>query len=276
MNVRMKFSKYSAIKFIGHLDVMRYFQKAIRRAQIDVAYSAGFNPHQVMSFAAPLGVGLTSDGEYIDIEINSMSTKEEMIALLNQQMNEGFLITGFEVLKERELNQKKETAMALVAAADYMVSLKDGYEFMEKEAFCEAFARFYQQESIVIRKKTKKSEKEMDIKPFIYDVWYEDREADRQGLAHADRYENGVNLKMQLATGSVINVKPDLVMEAFCAFIGKEYNTFAFQMHRMETYGNIANTGMSMEEMIEAVAQGKEIKRELKPLLKIGIVEQEL
>ena len=66
MTVRIKFSKFGAMKFIGHLDVMRYFQKAIRRAELDVCYSNGFHPHQVMSFAAPLGVGLTSDGEYVD------------------------------------------------------------------------------------------------------------------------------------------------------------------------------------------------------------------
>ena len=59
------------MKFIGHLDMMRYFQKAIRRANIPIAYSGGFSPHQIMSFAAPLGVGITSDGEYLDIEVNS-------------------------------------------------------------------------------------------------------------------------------------------------------------------------------------------------------------
>jgi radical SAM-linked protein len=252
---------------------MRYFQKAIRRAQIDVAYSAGFNPHQIMSFSAPLGVGLTSDGEYMDLEINSMSTKEAMIELLNQQMNEGFLITGFEVLKERLLNQKKETAMALVAAADYRVSLKDGYDFLNQSTFVESFTNFYQQDSIVIRKKTKKSEKEMDIKPYLYDIWFDERLTDSEGLAHCDRYDNGIAVGLQLATGSVINIKPDLVMEAFCAFIGKEFNPYAFQLHRMETYGNIADTGMSMEEMIAAVASKKEIKRELAPLNKIGTVE---
>ena len=56
MKVRVKFSKYGPVKFIGHLDVMRYFQKAIRRAEIDVAYSEGFSPHQKLSFAAPLSV----------------------------------------------------------------------------------------------------------------------------------------------------------------------------------------------------------------------------
>ena len=67
MRVRIKFSKHGAVKFIGHLDTMRYFQKAIRRSEIDIAYSGGFSPHQIMSFAAPLGVGQTSNGEYMDI-----------------------------------------------------------------------------------------------------------------------------------------------------------------------------------------------------------------
>ena len=71
------------MKFIGHLDVMRYFQKAMRRAEVDIAYSEGFSPHQKMSFAQPLGVGLTSSGEYFDIEANSTQSSQEMIKRLN-------------------------------------------------------------------------------------------------------------------------------------------------------------------------------------------------
>ena len=65
------------MKFIGHLDIMRYFQKAIRRANIPIAFSGGFSPHMIMSFAAPLGVGVTSAGEYFDMELtdDSLSSK---------------------------------------------------------------------------------------------------------------------------------------------------------------------------------------------------------
>ena len=56
------------------------FQKAVRRAKIDIRYSEGYSPHQIMSFAAPLGVGITSDGEYFDIEVNeSMTSKEQSL-----------------------------------------------------------------------------------------------------------------------------------------------------------------------------------------------------
>ena len=67
MKIRVKFSKHGAMKFIGHLDIMRYFQKAIRRAEIPIVFTEGFSPHMVMSFASPLGVGIESEGEYMDI-----------------------------------------------------------------------------------------------------------------------------------------------------------------------------------------------------------------
>ena len=78
MKIRIKFRKYGTMKFIGHLDVMRYFQKAIRRADVDVCYSGGFSPHQIMSFAAPLGVGITSRGEYV---ATSMSTYSPLLVI---------------------------------------------------------------------------------------------------------------------------------------------------------------------------------------------------
>ena len=64
MKLRIRFTKHGAVRYIGHLDVMRYFQKCIRRAGINVSYSGGYSPHQIMTFAAPLGVGLESEGEY--------------------------------------------------------------------------------------------------------------------------------------------------------------------------------------------------------------------
>ena len=89
MKVRVKFAKEGAMKFIGHLDIMRYFQKAIKRAGIDVAYSEGFSPHMIMSFAAPLGVGVTSTAEYFDMEINMPISGKEAVKRLNEVMVEG-------------------------------------------------------------------------------------------------------------------------------------------------------------------------------------------
>jgi radical SAM-linked protein len=72
MKIRLKFQKKGNLKFIGHLDVMRTFQKINRRAGIDIKYSAGFSPHQQMSFSNPLSLGMTSSAEYVDYEMNSV------------------------------------------------------------------------------------------------------------------------------------------------------------------------------------------------------------
>ena len=95
MKARIKFRKYGVMKFIGHLDVMRYFQKAIRRAGIPIAYTGGYSPHMIMSFAQPLGVGVTSDGEYLDIELKEPITSEKALKQLNDVMVEGMEIVSF-------------------------------------------------------------------------------------------------------------------------------------------------------------------------------------
>ena len=95
MKVRVKFAKQGAMKFIGHLDIMRYFQKAVRRAGIDVAYSEGFSPHMIMSFAAPLGVGVTSTAEYFDMEIQTPMSSKEAVKRLNDTMAEGMEVLSF-------------------------------------------------------------------------------------------------------------------------------------------------------------------------------------
>ena len=163
MKVRIKFTKHGALKFIGHLDVMRYFQKAIRRAGIDVAYSSGFSPHQIMSFAAPLGVGLTSDGEYFDIEVNSVTTSEDMKKRLNDTMAE-----GIEVLEVLALPEHCKNAMASVAAAGYEITFREGCQpdFSLSDAIC----LFQKQEHVPYLKKTQKSEIELDLKASVYDI----------------------------------------------------------------------------------------------------------
>lgn len=215
MKVRVKFAKEGAMKFIGHLDIMRYFQKAIKRAGIDVAYSEGFSPHMIMSFAAPLGVGVTSTAEYFDMEINTPISGKEAVKRLNEVMVEGMEVKSFRKIPDGKAN----AAMALVAAADYYVEFREG---MEPETdWKNKIEDFVRQSEILIVKKTKKNEKEVDIRPYIYEMRLE---------------ENRIFLK--LAAGSVKNTKPELVMEAFLAFWGQEFDSFCFTIHRAEVYAD--------------------------------------
>ena len=104
MKVRVKWTKTGVLKFIGHLDVQRYFQKALMRAELPVSFSKGMSPHQIMSFAAPLGLGMTSEGEYADISFDWTYSSEEMLSRINAVMNEGISVLEFKEIDEKEKN----------------------------------------------------------------------------------------------------------------------------------------------------------------------------
>lgn len=237
MKVRIKFRKYGVMKFIGHLDMMRYFQKAMRRADIDICYSEGFSPHQIMSFAAPLGVGITSDGEYLDIEVHSSRSSKESMAALNQTMVPGVEICGYVKLPD-----SAKTAMSIVAAADYVLSYKEGYPVMHTKTEWGALLQkvFFEQPSFVIMKKTKKSEKEIDLKPLIYDLKV-------QGT------EEQPEFYIKLSTGSTDNIKPELLLSSIYAAAGLEYDANAIQIHRNDVYAEEDQTFISLLDMGEEI-----------------------
>lgn len=231
MKIRIKYAKTGVLRFIGHLDVMRYFQKAIRRAGLDIAYSQGFNPHQQITFAAPLGLGVTSEGEYFDAEMHSVTTSADMVERLNQTM-----VPGMEVKSVVALKEGAKTAMAVVAGSDYLISIRDGY-LDGINLFSKAQA-FYEQTEIPVIKVSKTKETELDIKPFIYALEV-----------------RGDQLYLLLSTGSTDNVKPELVLEAMCKFQGVAYEKMAFQIHRLETY--MRNEQGELVSLLEA---GEEIQ----------------
>ena len=211
MKVRIRFTKHGILRFIGHLDVMRYFQKAMRRADIPIAFTGGYSPHMIMSFAQPLGIGLTSDGEYMDIELTEPVSSAAAVAALNKVMTEDIRVVSFRQIS----GDKKSSGMTIVAAADYLVTAKEGPAV---PAFWrEKLPEFLGQPSVTVEKKTKKSVKELDILPLIYE---------------AELREDGLFLK--LAAGSADNVKPDLVMEAFCNWAKEPGQTLHY--HRLDLY----------------------------------------
>lgn len=215
MKIRIKFRKNGPVRFIGHLDVMRFFQKALRRAEIDVAYSGGFSPHPIMSFASPLGVGLESNGEYVDIEVNSVTDSEDMLNRLNQAS-----APGIEAVSVKLLPEKAENAMASVAAAAYTVRFREGRE--PRLDCAKALPMFLEQEHILIRKETKKGEREVDLRPGIYEF----------SISGEGRFS------MLVDASSAGNIKPGLVMAAFLTANGETLQENALQITREDIYTN--------------------------------------
>lgn len=230
MKIRIKFTKTGCMKFIGHLDIMRFFQKAIRRSGLPIAFSEGFSPHMIMSFAAPLGVGVTSSGEYFDMELTEEISSAEITDRLNREM-----VEGMQVISARKIPEGKAgKAMSLVAAADYVVRFREGMELKDWE---KCLDDFFRQDKIVILRKTKRSEKETDIRPWILELRAE---------------KNGIFMKV--SQGSVHNLKPELVLEAFAAFLGQELSPTALLIHREEVYAeNAEGQFVSLESLGEII-----------------------
>ncbi len=221
MKIRVKFSKHGAIRYIGHLDMMRYFQKAIRRSAIPVAYTNGFNPHQRLAFAQPLGVGIESDGEYFDLEVTSQFDKNQMIDSLNQTMADGIKILDMVLLPENSKN-----AMASVQAASYHIRFFQNHEpnFTWKTELFD----FLNTDRIIYTKQTKKNTVELNLKESIYDFQIKD---------------DGFYLLLNASSGG--NIKPKYIFEAFFKALSFPLDPFALFVTRMETYGKIDEHGVS-------------------------------
>lgn len=202
MRLRIRFSKTGPMRYISHLDTMRFFQKALRRAGADVSLSEGFSPHMLMSFALPLSLGMESVGEYFDVEVRSAGSTRQLMEELNRQMCPGCEILSVRIVPD----DKAGKCMTQVAAADYSVFVResDGSPWKcGEETVREKIRNFLSQPEITVLKKTKKGEKEADIKPLI----------------HAFDY-NGSSFEMRIGAGSVNHVRCDLLMSAFFAFSG--------------------------------------------------------
>jgi len=218
LKLRIKYEKTGVLRFIGHLDVMRYFQKAIRRAKLDVAYSKGFSPHQIISFAAPMPLGMTSSGEYFDGEFVSVTSASDMMNRLNAVMAE-----GIRVLDITQLPDKAKSSMAEVSASDYFIYKNDESENDYIDRLTASIDALMSKDEINVLKKTKTKEEMSDIKPYIYEI---------KGF----EYDMAEGIYMFLASGSRMNLKPELVIGALAEHAGIEYSPYDYRVHRIETY----------------------------------------
>lgn len=231
MKIRIKFAKYGALRFIGHLDVMRFFQKAIRRAGIDVVYSGGYSPHQIMSFAAPLGVGMCSMGEYMDVQIAShqggLDLKERLQAACPY---------GIDILSVKALPQNAGNAMASVAAASYAVAFRDkNRSFLDYGEFLEPFLK---QEELLITKETKRSVMQVNIRPGIYEC----------------RIEEGA-LYFTVDASSSGNIRPAFVADTFLRFAGAAVPEIELQTIRIETWMNAGSPEKPDLQPLDAIGE---------------------
>ncbi len=216
MKVRVKYEKTGPLKFISHLDVMRYFQKGIRRAGLDISYTKGMSPHQIISFAAPMPLMMTSLGEYFDAEFESVTTARDMVDRFNAVGSPFLKMVDCVILPD-----DCENSMAAVTASDYVITFNEKISgILTLDEIRDTALSLYNSDVIEVVKKTKKSESLTNIRPGIINMQV--------------REDNSIYIMLE--AGSKNNLKPELFIDAIAKKLGKEISRFSYAIERQETY----------------------------------------
>lgn len=205
---RLKFSKQGKIKYTGHLDLLKIFQRAIKRANLPISYSKGFNPHQIMSFAIPLPLGMESISEYIDMQFD----KDLHSDFIKEELNKNMPI-GMEILNVVKLKEGQKSAPSIVCIGEYEINLDCN---IKKEDI----DKFLQNKEMNIERVSKKRGKEIlkivNIKEDILNIEY--------------LQEN--KIKAIISTGSAKNLKPDVLIETLYKFLNLPYEKYKIHYKR--------------------------------------------
>ena len=237
MKIRIKYTKTGVLKYIGHLDMMRYFQKLLRRSGMDIGFTQGYSPHPEISIALPLGIGVTSEAEYMDVTVNSCGHSAEMIELLNKDQVEGVRVLSFRQVPDG----RRSNCMAIVSAARYQATFSDSMKAeisSRKLVIEERLQDMLAQSSIIIRKKTKRSDGDADIRPLVYEA---------QSVASLS------SIELLLAAGSANSLNPDTFMRAFAEHCGIEPQGNPWHIHRLEIYAGEKDALVPLDSLGEDV-----------------------
>lgn len=203
----LKYKRGEEVKYISHLDFVRFIQRVIRRAELPMSFSQGFNPHPIMMIALPLSVGVTADGELMRIGFEEDFGESFLKDTINKAFPRGFEIVAVKKTEGKEIDFND------IDKADYIcVCETDSLD-------CEDVEAFMALDEIKVMKKSKSGIKEADIKPHIH------------SLEIIEKDDNSVTLKMRVDAGNKYNLKPDTVIEAIQKYRENVKVDF-FKVHR--------------------------------------------
>lgn len=187
MRIRIKFAKLPNIRFIGHLDLFRAWERTIRRAKLPVKYSLGFNPRQKINLASALPLGLTSEAEIMDMILN----EHIPITKLENSLNES-LPQGIQILEITEIPIDAPKLQKTILAAEYIASF-------EANLPDEAIIKFLNNDQI-IRERRGKS---YNLRPLIHEL-----------ILLSSNDNNTNRLYMKLSARDSATGRPDEVLSA--------------------------------------------------------------
>jgi len=164
--LRIRFSRGEEIKYISHLDIMRLWERALRRARIPLAYSEGFNPRPRISLAAPLSVGVTSEAELMDIFLSKMVSPHWFTAAVSQQLSR-----GIEILEVFPIAPVIPSLQSQVRYAEYKVQIGTEKELKDIQS---AISSLLATEHLPWHHERDTGRRSYDLRTLIDDLWLVD------------------------------------------------------------------------------------------------------
>lgn len=192
--LRLTFAKKAAIKYIAHLDLVLAWERALRRAQIPLAYSHGFNPRPKMQFASSLPLGTAGRAEIVDILINQPLDPAEALAQIRPA-----LPAGIELHSVEEVPLKSPSLQNLLRQAEYHVTVETDLPAAELTQRIEALLAV---DTLRQTRQRRSQTEEIDLRPWLHDLRLE------------SVGEGEVHLSMRLTAGQFGNLRPAEVLQA--------------------------------------------------------------
>lgn len=223
MRMIAEFEKMGRMSWFSHLDLQNTMQRALRRAQLPVAYSQGFNPHVLTSFATALSVGCQSRGEVMEVEMAGEISPEEFAEKLN-----ACLPDGLKVRRCASVPDSAPALMAKVAEAGYDITAPNADLTQAVEAFLKA-------EEVMVEKRSKTKTRLVNIRPMVHEI-----------TCAFDGKDSRLSMVLEQTNANALKV--ELVMQA----LAPEQE---FRFVRTALYA--AGTDGAREELFEAIQEEK-------------------
>ncbi|MDD2648237.1 MAG: TIGR03936 family radical SAM-associated protein [Eubacteriales bacterium] len=208
MKAILAFEKGDAIRMVGHLDIMRAMQRALRRSMLPCRYSQGFNPHMILNFASALPVGVGAKEEIAEVTFDEELTAEEIFSALAPAMP-----TAMRLIKVRVVPDAHPSLTSLLAMADYEVELEP---VPDAQKALDCLPAFCEKESVMITRKSKSGEKTEDVKQLIKSL----------------KAENG-RIYARVSATETSNLRADKLTNAILEFAGVKV---AYRARRLSLY----------------------------------------
>lgn len=223
----LQFKKDDFVRHLGLLDLQRTMQRALRRSGLPVAYSKGFNPHIVMSFASALSSGIPGDAELLEVALCGDVTEEACLHAMNH-----VLPPSLRASRVRLVDDHFPKIGASLAQAEYRITLRAG----DTSRIVEGIPEFLLNEEIMALRKTKKSETMVNIRPMIHAL-----------EAVYDQNADSAVLMTRVSFVETATLKPELLLSALCEHVGAELPKC--EIRRMQLLGLVNGKPVPLMDM---------------------------